>query len=129
MLEKLIPSVCLRKNCKERCPIAPKEQFSIKLQILSKAVILIMAGILIGGGVSLRLHGQPFANSRVITTDPSVIVVATRLSILESNTKDISTKLDHLQSEADITEAMGAGIGIAITFLQLLGFFTKKGQI
>lgn len=98
-------------------------------QFFIRALILLLAGILIGGGVSMRLHGQPYTSARTITTDPAVIVVATRVSILETNVAAMSAKMDHIQSEADTTEAMGAGIGLAITFLQLLGFFTKKGQI
>ena len=112
--------------------MAPKEHSNVKIQLLIKALVLILAGMLIGSGLSMRLHGQSSIGYGVSKslTDPNVIVVATRLQILESNQKDLSNKLDHLQSQADVTEATGVGIGLAITFLQLLGFFTKqKGTV
>lgn len=45
---------------------------------------------------------------------------------MEATVAEMNRKVDALKSEADTTEAMGAGIGLAITFLQILGFFAKS---
>jgi hypothetical protein len=47
---------------------------------------------------------------------------------MDTTLQALLIKVDRLQSEADTTEAMGAGIGIAITLLQLLGFIAKFKQ-
>ena|ERR1700685_975389 len=135
MITKIINSVCLRKDCKERCPVPIKENNNLKIQLAAKSLIMLFAGILIGGALSLRLHGQPSVESLLVpkmlsNTDPNILVVATRLGIVESNVNDNSRKIDHLSSELATVEGTGVGIGLAITGLQLLGFFVKsKGTL
>lgn len=111
-----------------------KTNLSLRYQTAIRALILVLAGMLIGGTLAMHLHGQSQSSQashvqeRQNRQDQDLIGVQIKVSIMEGTIANLLTKLDHLQSEADTTQAMGAGIGIAITGLQLLGFFTKSRQ-
>lgn len=122
--ERIIGEVCIRKNCKERCPLTKPATFRLKAQIMIKILIVLFAGMLIGGGLAIRLHGQGL--NRLSANNSDMIIMTTKVGIMDTTLQELVRKVDHLQSEADTTEAMGAGIGLAITFLQLLGFFARS---
>lgn len=109
-----------------------------KIHFLIRSIVLVLAGALIGGGMS-HLHGQP-SPSRSVTGSTQfhdtldkmegeqLIVMTTKVAIMESTVAETSRKVDKLQSQADTTDARELGIGAAITFLQLLGFITPKKE-
>ena len=104
-----------------------KLEHNLRFQAFLRALLLVCAGGLIGSGISMRLHGQSVAHIAHLE-DPNVVAISTRVAIMDTTLQALLTKVDRLQSEADTTEAMGAGIGIAITLLQLLGFIAKFKQ-
>lgn len=102
-------------------------------QVLIRSTILLLTGMILGGFLVNRLHGQSHNNLtgteyQHIETMSSITALNVKVSGLEATVAEISRKLDKVQSQADTTEAMGAGIGLAITFLQLLGFFVKSKE-
>ena len=94
--------------------------FRLKAQIMIKILIVLFAGMLIGGGLAIRLHGQGL--NRLSANNSDMIIMTTKVGVMDTTLQELVRKVDHLQSEADTTEAMGAGIGLAITFLQPWGF-------
>jgi hypothetical protein len=126
-LPQILGQICLRKECKERYPLSATLERNLRFQAFLRALLLVCAGGLIGSGVSIRLHGQSVAHVTHLE-DPNVIAISTRVTIMDTTLQALLIKVDRLQSEADTTEAMGAGIGIAITLLQLLGFIAKFKQ-
>ena len=103
----------------------PKAEHSIKFQTAIKALITMLAGMLIGGALAVHLKGQSHSGGYPTSAEGEMIALTTRVSIMDGTLGELVKKVDHLQSEADTTEAMGAGIGFTITGLQLLGFFAR----
>ena len=92
------------------------------LVVVVRGLLFVLAGMLIGSALTLSLHAQSHNLSQ---GDREAIAVTIKVGALEASIADLTRKVDALKSEADTTEAMGAGIGLAITFLQLLGFFAR----
>ena len=90
-------------------------------------MIFILAGMLIGGGMVIHIHAQSFPHT-VKVLDPETIVLTTKVGIMEVTLTNLVAKVDNIQSEADTTKAMGAGIGATITLLQLLGFLVSRKE-
>jgi hypothetical protein len=134
LLPSILTEVCLRTDCKERCSLPERKQNRLRFITLIKALVFVLAGMLIGSGISVRLHGQSSGNSSSSNSskfeklDPQTIILTTKVSMMDVTLNSLMSKVDHLQSEADTTEAMGAGIGVAITFLQLLGFLAARKE-
>jgi peptidoglycan hydrolase CwlO-like protein len=105
-----------------------KTKNNLTLQAVIRGLLFVLAGMLIGGSLAIHVHGQGAPAPRITRQDADIIATSTRVNIMEQNLQSLVNKVDHLQSEADTTEAMGAGIGLAITLLQLLGFFAKSKQ-
>jgi hypothetical protein len=127
MVPEILCDVCLRKNCKERHPLPPPTERMIRFHLTLRALVLVLAGMLIGGALAVHLRGQSPPSRK--SADVEMIAVTTKVSIMEGTLNELVKKVDRIQSEADTTEAMGAGIGLAITGLQLLGFFTKARRL
>jgi len=107
--------------------LPPKKYNRLKLEAIIRALTFILAGMLIGGGLATHIHAQSL-HSGIRTLDPETIVLTTKVGILETTLTSLVTKVDNIQSEADTTKAMGAGIGVTITFLQLLGFLVSRKE-
>lgn len=103
-----------------------KIQRAMLVEFVIKCLGLVLAGMLTGAFLAVRLHAQPLRGSGVSQGDRDVIAVTMKVSMMEGTLAELNRKVDALKSEADTTEAMGAGIGLAITFLQILGFFAKS---
>lgn len=126
-LPPILSEVCLRKDCKERCPLPTKKYNTLALHSIIRSLISILAGMLIGGGLVSHIHAQSI-HSTVKIMDPETIVLTTKVGMMETVLTSLVTKVDNIQSEADTTKAMGAGIGVTITFLQLLGFLVSRKE-
>ena len=94
---------------------------AVTLVVVVRGLLFVLAGMLLGSALVLRLHAQPQHG----LSDREAIAVTIKVGTLEASISELTRKVDALKSEADTTEAMGAGIGLAITFLQLLGFFAR----
>lgn len=103
---------------------------NLRLQTAIRALILVLAGMLMGGSLAIHLHGQSKPRHLDLSdqAQDSLITMSVKVNMMDATVMSLSTKLDRLQSEADTTQAIGTGIGISITLLQLLGFFTKSRQ-
>lgn len=130
VLPRILGQVCLRDSCKERCPLPERVSHNLKLQTAIRALILVLAGMLMGGSLAIHLHGQSKPHHLDLSdqAQDSLITMSVKVNMMDATVMSLSTKLDRLQSEADTTQAIGTGIGISITLLQLLGFFTKSRQ-
>lgn len=126
-LPSILPGVCLRSGCKERCPLPRNSYNKLKLQAITRALIFILSGMLIGSGMVSHVHAQSL-HQELRILDPETIVLTTKVSIMEATLTNLVTKVDNIQSEADTTKAMGAGIGVTITLLQLLGFLVSRKE-
>jgi len=127
MITEILGEVCLRKDCKERFPLPCSKEKSIKLQLAIKALILMFAGMLIGSALAIRLRGQAY-HPNIGKLDPETIILTTKVSMMETTLTTLVNKVDKIQSQADTTEAIGTGIGVSITFLQLLGFLVSRKE-
>ena len=127
-LPSILSEVCLRKDCKERCPLPQKPYNTLKFHAIIRALIFILAGMLIGSGLVTHVHAQSLHSTGQKILDPETIVLTTKVGIMEATLTSLVTKVDNIQSEADTTKAMGAGIGVTITLLQLLGFLVSRKE-
>lgn len=132
---RIFSNVCLRKECKERCPLLPKQTHYPKFQFMVRVLTLILLGMFLGSMLTIRLHGQGQPLSRmnngyipITQNQEQLVILSTKVTFIDSTVQDLSKKMDQLKTEADATQYMGAGIGIAITFLQLLGFLAKNKE-
>jgi len=129
MLNKLIASACPEDNCPVRKKLSKRSIFLIRLHTAMKSIVAVLIGAFISGMLMLHVKAQ---NTQTYTQfkqqqgQEKVIELSVQVSMLTSTVKDLSTLYAQLKSEADTTQAMGTGIGIAIMFLQLLGFFVKS---
>ena len=90
------------------------------------ALCLFLASILIGVMLSFSAHAQ--------TQLSQIDAVQTLINTdVQEQIKDVNKRFDSLMQEMDrvednlsMTQGLGVGIGAAITFLQLLGFFKRK---
>lgn len=126
-LPPILSEVCLREGCKERCTLPTKKYNTLALHSFIRSLIFILAGMLIGSGLVSHIHAQPL-HSVIKIMDPETIVLTTKVGMMETILTSLATKVDNIQSEADTTKAMGAGIGVTITFLQLLGFLVSRKE-
>lgn len=101
---------------------------TLKFHAIIRALIFILAGMLIGSGLVSHVHAQSLHSTGQKILDPETIVLTTKVGIMEATLTSLVTKVDNIQSEADTTKAMGAGIGVTITLLQLLGFLVSRKE-
>ena len=105
-----------------------KSYNTLKFHAIIRALIFILAGMLIGSGLVTHVHAQSYHSTSQKILDPETIVLTTKVGIMEATLTSLVTKVDNIQSEADTTKAMGAGIGVTITLLQLLGFLVSRKE-
>ena len=106
------------------------------MHILVKAGTTMLVGVLFGcllvSFITTRAKGQSNNSNNshfnAVTVSTDIAVLTTELRSMKESVHDLSTKVDKIQSQADITQATGAGIGLAITFLQLLGLFVRTKE-
>jgi hypothetical protein len=130
----ILEQVCIRENCTQRCPLTKKSELYTKLHIIVKGGTTMLVGVLLGclltSVITMRAKGQPIPithfNAVTITTD--IAVLTNEVHGMKESMHDLTAKVEKVQSQADITQATGAGIGLAITFLQLLGLFVKSKE-
>lgn len=127
MLNKILSLACTQENCPVRCGLSKHAKFLVRVHTVLSTLITFLIGIFIGS-MLLYHHavGQDFNKFKQQQESGKVIELSVQVSMMSGILQTLSSKLDQVKSEADTTQAMAAGIGIAIMFLQLLGFFVKS---
>ena len=113
-----------------------KSRLQMALHLLVNAGTTMLVGVMFGCILVsfITMHAKAQSSSitttsshfNAITVSTDIAVLTTEIHDLKSSVHDLSVKTDKVQSQADITQATGVGIGIAITFLQILGLLVAQ---
>lgn len=99
--------------------------------MIIRVIIMILSSFMIGFWIAPRSHAQVSNRSYYDTChdcSTNIAVLASQFHAQDETIRDVLRKMEALKSQADTTQATGVGIGITITFLQLLGFITTRKQ-
>lgn len=92
------------------------------------ALCLCLASILIVVMLSFSVHAQTQLSQIHLDALQTLINTDVQEQIKDLNERDHSLmqEMNQVENNLSMTQGLGVGIGAAITFLQLLGFFKRK---